>query len=111
MKVYLIPYCVPDSAGWWCGVDVCNYSNKQVTAEITVYNSNGTVATTFDLLLGANMSHTIVPDELSRNLTDANGRAKIEIIGDDSLEITPLQGCGGEGFGVLPVKEFDTKKP
>ncbi len=109
MKTYIVPYIVPSANGWWAGIDIFNTGQSSV-AEVNVYNAKGALVNTFDKQLGAFESVVLTPDELSKALKD-EGRAKVLIVGE-SLCVTPLQGCGGEGFGVMPViVEDGVKKP
>ena len=109
MKTYLVPYCVPSVGSWWCGIDVCNFSDSESTLEVNVYADTGYLAKSFDVTLGAMQSRVLLSEELKHNLSHT-GRCKVVIVGGDDLEVTPLQACGAEGFGIMPVKVFDGVK-
>lgn len=110
MKTYIIPYIVPESASWWAGVDIFNTDSNSKVVEINIYNSEGALVNTFDRTLNSFESIVLTPDEIKKSLK-SDGRAKMLIIGEEIL-VTPLQGCGGEGFGVMPVHVVDgVKKP
>ena len=96
----IVPYIV-NGADWWGGVDFFNNSAHSKILQIEIARSDGMVGKTIIESINSDNHYVLGPDDITGN--DPNGRYTLFF--NDGFSVTPFQGLGATGFGILPIVE------
>lgn len=112
LKHYVIPYIVGDG-NWWGGIDFYNHSEYETAVTVKIQrHGNGIIAKEITQEIKPWEHWILTSYDYSKNLPDEDvGRATLLIACSSDVMMTPFQGFGEGGFGLLtPEETTDLKK-